>query len=825
MDGYVTIGTNLDLSGIEKKLDQMASMMEKKTGDAAEKAAAASSKKLARGMTVGISVLSRVVDKIMNAVSNSLDSAIGRVDTMNNFSTVMKNLGQSSNDAEQSVDYLAEKLSELPTTLDAAVSGVQQFTSANNNVKASTEMFLALNNAILAGGAPMEQQQSALYNLTRAYSAHNIQADQWYSLMAAAPAQMNQVAEAMGLGKNNAEALGEGLRKGTISLNDFMTTLVKLNKGQIEGFTSLEEQALAATGGIRTSLANLKNAVVKGVAEVIQTIGQTNIANFFESIRQAIKATIPYIAAFVKSFMAAVVAVGKIIGTIASAIGGLFGKKSKGGAKEFSADLSSSAISMGNLGSGAGTASKNLGKAAKSAKEVKKQLAGFDEMNVLQDTTSSAGGSGGAGGADVGGLGDLGGLGDFNLGDLTDKIKSATFNTDLFTAAVWGLIGAFAAWKLGTFLKDIGAFPKILGEMSKADILTKAIGIGAIISGLVIGIKGVIDYLKDPTWENFAKILAGIALIVAGLALVFSGTAALIGAIVLVVAAVGIAVYKNWDKIKEVLGKVGDWIKTKVIDPVVNFFKGLWETIKAIFSPVIEFYKNIFTTIITNIKTMISNVKQILTALWTAIKAIFGPVFQWIYDKIIKPISDKFTALWTGIKNGVTSAVDKVKSVFSGVINFFKNIVSSIVSVFTTIGSKVGNAIGKAFKGAINVVLSVIENVLNTPIRTINSLISVINALPGVKLKSLSTFKLPRLAKGGIINQPGRGVMVGSAIAGERGAEGVIPLTDSQQMAILGEAIGRYITVNANITNTMNGRVISRELQKVQNESDFAFNR
>ena len=75
------------------------------------------------------------------------------------------------------------------------------------------------------------------------------------------------------------------------------------------------------------------------------------------------------------------------------------------------------------------------------------------------------------------------------------------------------------------------------------------------------------------------------------------------------------------------------------------------------------------------------------------------------------------------------------------------------------------------------------------------------------------------------VEDEGRGVPVGSAIGGERGAEGVIPLTDSQQMALLGEAIGRYITINANITNTMNGRVISRELQKVQNDSDFAFNK
>ena len=92
-------------------------------------------------------------------------------------------------------------------------------------------------------------------------------------------------------------------------------------------------------------------------------------------------------------------------------------------------------------------------------------------------------------------------------------------------------------------------------------------------------------------------------------------------------------------------------------------------------------------------------------------------------------------------------------------------------------------------------------------------------------MNKLSTFSLPRLAKGGIVNMPGRGVPIGSAIVGERGAEGVIPLTDSQQMALLGEAIGRYITVNASITNTMNGRVISRELQKINNENDFAYNR
>ena len=82
----------------------------------------------------------------------------------------------------------------------------------------------------------------------------------------------------------------------------------------------------------------------------------------------------------------------------------------------------------------------------------------------------------------------------------------------------------------------------------------------------------------------------------------------------------------------------------------------------------------------------------------------------------------------------------------------------------------------------------------------------------------------PKLAVGGIINMPGRGVPYHGATIGERGAEAVIPLTDSQQMALLGEAIGKYITVNATIVNSMNGRVLNRELQKIQNQTSFATN-
>ena len=215
---------------------------------------------------------------------------------------------------------------------------------------------------------------------------------------------------------------------------------------------------------------------------------------------------------------------------------------------------------------------------------------------------------------------------------------------------------------------------------------------------------------------------------------------------------------------------------------------------------------NMMEGLVLGIQGLINSVLSVFRTIWNGITTIFSNVGTWF--------KDKFTGAW-----------NKVKEVFSGVGTFFGGIWDTIKSKFTDIGTKIGEAVSGAFKRVVNVALSTIENVLNTPIRGINKIVDAV-AVFGIHLGKLQTFSLPRLAKGGIINQPSRGVMVGgSAIAGERGAEGVIPLTDSQQMAILGEAIGRYVTINANITNTMNGRVISRELQKINNENDFAYNR
>lgn len=229
-----------------------------------------------KGLTGSI-VKSEIVTKALasawNMVTSSMDGAIKRVDTLNNFPKVMSNLGIGAEESQEAIDLLSDKLTGLPTSLNDAASSVQRFTSKNGDVKESSEMFLALNNAILAGGAPALQQASALEQISQAYAKGKPDMMEWRTMMAAMPAQLNQVAQAMGL--VGSSELGEALRDGTISMDEFMQQIMKLNKEGTGEFLSFEEQAKNSTGGIQTAITTMKTAVTRGLGNLINTVNDS----------------------------------------------------------------------------------------------------------------------------------------------------------------------------------------------------------------------------------------------------------------------------------------------------------------------------------------------------------------------------------------------------------------------------------------------------------------------------------------------------------------------------------------------------------------------
>lgn len=127
------------------------------------------------------------------------------------------------------------------------------------------------------------------------------------------------------------------------------------------------------------------------------------------------------------------------------------------------------------------------------------------------------------------------------------------------------------------------------------------------------------------------------------------------------------------------------------------------------------------------------------------------------------------------------------------------------------------NGLNKTFNKIKEIIKNTMPAALATPV------LAMVDKYKAQLIKNNPTIKH---AKGGIVNLPGAGVPLGYGhVAGEAGIEGVVPLTDSQQMATLGEAIGRYVNINLTNNTNLDGRTIARQVTKLQNNNDFATNR
>lgn len=239
------------------------------SADSATKKMSSSLGQLTKSFTLG-NLAAKGISKAIQLFNQGLDGAISRSDTLKNFPKVMSNLGIGTEEASSAISTLSDKLKGLPTSLDSAAMSVQRLTSKNGNVEDSTKIFLALNNAILAGGASAETQASAIEQISQAYAKGKPDMMEWRSMMTAMPAQLKQVATAMGY--VDADALGSALRDGSASMDDFMNTIVKLNETGVDGFANFETQARNATGGIQTSITNMKTAIVRGITSIIESV-------------------------------------------------------------------------------------------------------------------------------------------------------------------------------------------------------------------------------------------------------------------------------------------------------------------------------------------------------------------------------------------------------------------------------------------------------------------------------------------------------------------------------------------------------------------------
>ena len=242
--------------------------------DKSTKTATSTITNLAKSITLG-TLATKGITKAIEVFNSGLDGAIARTDTMNNFPKVMSNLGISAEEASEVVKDLSVQLKGLPTSLDKATNSVQRLTTKTGDVKEAEKVFLALNNAIIAGGASSDIQAQAMEQISQAFAKGKPDMMEWRSMMTAMPAQLKQVAQAMNY--KDVASLGVAIREdgGEEEFTRMIQTMVQMNETGIGSFKSFEEQARNATGGISTSATNMKTAVVRGISNMLNSINES----------------------------------------------------------------------------------------------------------------------------------------------------------------------------------------------------------------------------------------------------------------------------------------------------------------------------------------------------------------------------------------------------------------------------------------------------------------------------------------------------------------------------------------------------------------------
>lgn len=377
----------------------------------------------------------------------------------------------------------------------------------------------------------------------------------------------------------------------------------------------------------------------------------------------------------------------------------------------------------------ANASAKAMEKGSKSADKMKKSLAGFDEMNVMSDTSVAGGGAGAGAGLPSVDLSQL-------QGEVPEWVKWIAENKDLVIAGLLGIAGGLVAINLGL-------------------TAIQGIGVGIALAGIILAIQSLIKFLQDPTFENFTNIIIGIGTAIIGVGIIISSIPLIVAGVITLIVT---TIVKNYDYIMGLFNKLINWFETDFIG---------------------------------------------------ALRYLFGP----IGDILAQPF---------------IFAVNVMRSAFEGLFGGIKKIITGIIQIFK---GDFKNGIMNVFGGLKDILLAP----FNALVSGINSLIRGVNKIrfdvpdwvPGFggKKFGFNIPQIPRLAVGGIVNMPGRGVPIGGAIAGESGREGVIPLTDSQAMETLGATIGKYININLTNITKLDNRQIAKEQKKINAQNDFAFNR
>lgn len=703
-----------------------------------------------------------------NMLTSSVSGAVDRYDTLTKYPKVLTNLGYSTQQANKSTVKLKEGIQGLPTALDDVVKTSQRLTVLTGNLDKSTDTTLALNNAFLASSASVSDTSRGMEQYIQMLSKGTVDMQSWRTLQETMGYALSETAKQLGIASGSSNELYSSLQSGQITFDQLNDALIECST-KTGGFA---EMALEASGGIKTSFANIQTAIKSGMEGTISAIdtmlsnsGLPKIQEMLDDVKKGINKVFG-------SYTLLDDGTKKFNGGLVQAVANF--DNLKGLAMQTGSILAGLTVATGSvdyikaLGGGFDTLNNKIPKLNKtlSTLQEKSKALGNTLSNALNksspyldnlknkfsklipDSTRSSidnfknlmSGSMSIGKDKVNSLGD-------SIAQVSFKFQSATgrFSSD-----------APKMWKV---------FNSVSNEISKSSrLLGNNIGKG-LKTGTNVGMKAMSTMMTGLT-KVFAIAMKSVGpaailgLVVAGLGIVNNQFGSQIDQMIATVVTQAPKVISNF--VKGITSQM-PMLASSGAQLLVHLSVGIAKTLPLVVNAGMQILNSIIQGISANAQSIVKSALLIVGtlggAILNAVPQLLGMGLQ-VLTSITQGILDNMPLILVGIQTMITNittaiqtklptmiqmGVQILQNIATGIVQMLPQIVVGTIQIITTLIDTISGNLPKILNGAVEIINTLVDGLINNLPQIINATVELIGAI----LSAIIT-NLPQIMTAGV---------------------------------------------------------------------------
>lgn len=225
--------------------------------------------------------------KVFDMIRNSIRTAFARIDAMESFESTMTTITGSSEKARQALERITEIVKGTSYSLDVAAQSTQNFVTRGVEIGKAVKYVEAWGDAVaFYGDGSNETFRNVTDAIGKMLTVGKVHMDQLNRLFDAGIPAVELYAQATGM---SAAEVQQALSKGEISAEQFIDTVTDAMMEGTGGVLKIAGAAKEAGTSWSAVFDNMRIAVARGVAEIIQKIDEMLKKNGLPDMRTMVK--------------------------------------------------------------------------------------------------------------------------------------------------------------------------------------------------------------------------------------------------------------------------------------------------------------------------------------------------------------------------------------------------------------------------------------------------------------------------------------------------------------------------------------------------------